>query len=158
MQSYPHRYSVVAGRRAHSGDSGDHLQLVSRGLTPLAIAAPAEFDGPGDRWSPETMLVGSIAGCFILTFEKIASAAKVVWTAVTCEVDGRLERVDNVTQFTRFDVHVRLVVPAVTERSLAQRALERAERQCLISNSLRATFDLRVDIDVAAVPERVVAV
>lgn len=152
MKNYPQHYGVVAG-----GRPGEELVLRSRDLPSLAIAAPAEFDGPGDRWSPETMLVGSIAGCFILTFAAVARAAKVVWTAVTCEVDGRLERLDNVTQFTRFDLHVRLVVPEMTDRTLAQRALERAERQCLVSNSLRAKFDLRVDIDVEPVPEPVVA-
>ena len=152
MKNYPHRYSVVAGARPH-----EDFELVSPDLPPLAVAAPAEFDGPGDQWSPETMLVGSIAGCFVLTFGATASAAKVVWTAVTCRVEGRLERIDNVTQFTRFDLHVRLVVPETTDRSLAQRALERAERQCLISNSLRAKFDLRADIDVEPVPEPVVA-
>ena len=144
MKNYPHRYSVVAG-----GQPGKDFELISRDLPPLAIAAPAEFDGPGDRWSPETMLVGSIAACFILTFGAIARASNVVWTAVRCEVDGRLERIDTLTQFTRFDLHVRLVVPAATDQAQARRALERAERQCLISNSLRATFDLRVDIDVA---------
>lgn len=152
MKNYPYRYSVVAGARPDEG-----LQLISAEVPPLAVAAPAEFDGPGDQWSPETMLVGAIAGCFVLTFRAIASAAKVVWTAVTCEVDGRLERLGNVTQFTRFDLHVHLVVPATTDRSQAQRALERAERQCLISNSLRASFDLRVDIDVEPVPEPVAA-
>jgi organic hydroperoxide reductase OsmC/OhrA len=151
MKNYPHCYRVVAG-----GRPGENLELISRDLPPLAIAAPAEFDGPGDRWSPETMLVGSIAACFILTFTAIARASNVVWTAVTCEVDGRLERVDNVTQFTRFDLHVRLVVPAAADQPQARRALERAERQCLISNSLRATFDLRADIDVAR-PEPVAA-
>lgn len=148
MKNYPHRYSVVAA--AHPGDD---FELIARGLPPLTTAAPAEFDGPGDRWSPETMLVGAVTGCFILTFRAIARASKIVWNSVTCEVDGRLERVDNVTQFTRFELHVRLLIPATTDSPQARRALERAERQCLISNSLRATFDLRVDIEAVPVPE-----
>jgi len=152
MKNYPHRYSVVAG--AHPGDD---FELIARGLPPLVTAAPAEFDGPGDRWSPETLIVGAVAGCFILTFRAIARASKIAWTAVTCEVDGRLERVDNVTQFTRFELRVRLLGPATADTAQARRALERAERQCLISNSLRATFDLRVDIDVAPASEPVAA-
>jgi organic hydroperoxide reductase OsmC/OhrA len=144
MTNFPHRYSVVAGARP-----GGDFDLVSRGLPLLATAAPAEFDGPGDRWSPETLLVGAVAGCFILTFRAIARAAKLNWNGVSCDVDGRLERVDGVTQFTRFDLHVRLSIPATTSSEQARRALERAERQCLISNSLRSTCQLHVDIDVA---------
>jgi organic hydroperoxide reductase OsmC/OhrA len=148
MKNFPHRYSVVAG--AHPGDD---FELISRGLPPLITAAPAEFDGAGDRWSPETLLVGAVTACFILTFRAIARASKIDWMAVTCETAGRLERVDNVTQFTRFELHVRLSIPATTDSLRARHALERAERQCLVSNSLRATFDLRIDIDVAPSPE-----
>ena len=151
MKNFPHQYSVVAG--AHPGED---FELISRGLPPLKTAAPAEFDGPGDRWSPETMLTGAIAGCFILTFRAIARASKIAWNTVTCEVDGRLDRLDNVTQFTRFDLRVRLLVPATTDTAQAHRALERAERQCLISNSLRATFDLRIDVDIVPTAEPIV--
>jgi organic hydroperoxide reductase OsmC/OhrA len=148
MKSFPHRYSVVAGAQPD-----DDFELISRGLPPLTTAAPSEFDGPGDRWSPETLLVGAVAGCFILTFRAIARASKIAWTAVTCEVDGRLERVDNATQFTRFELRVRLLVPATTDPAQAHHALERAERQCLISNSLRGKFDLRIVVDVAPAKE-----
>ena len=143
MKNFPHRYQVLATERPT-----DDFELIADGLPPLVAAPPAEFDGPGDQWSPETMLVGALTACFILTFRTIARALRVAWTAVTCEVDGRLERVDKVTQFTRFDVHVRLRVPATTDVAQARRAVERSERQCLISNSLRAAFDMRIDIDV----------
>ena len=42
-------------------------------------SAPVEFDGPGDRWSPETLLIAAIADCFILTFRAIACATRMDW-------------------------------------------------------------------------------
>ena len=56
MQSFPHLYSVSA----RAGSAGE-VDLASPGLPALASAAPAEFGGPGDRWSPETL---SAPGCF----------------------------------------------------------------------------------------------
>ena len=67
MKPYPHHYQVAAS----AGVEGEVL-LASAGLEPINTAPPVEFDGPGNRWSPETLLVGAIADCFILTFRAVA--------------------------------------------------------------------------------------
>lgn len=100
------------------------------------VDAPAEFDGPGDQWSPETLLTGAVANCFVLTFRAIAAASKLEWNAVRCDVESTLERVDNVTRFSRFDLKVRLTVPPGTDKERAQRIVEKAERGCMVTNSL----------------------
>ena len=143
MQNLPHQYDVVA-----SGRSSDAIELASDSLPPLFAAPPIEFGGPGDQWSPETLLVGAVAGCFVLTFRAVARASQVSWTSLRCDVSGTLERVDNATQFTRFDVRARLSIPAATNGLQARRALEKAERSCLISNSLKAAIHLTIDVKV----------
>jgi organic hydroperoxide reductase OsmC/OhrA len=102
MQAYPHRYRVTGSGRV----TGD-VELTAERLTPLRSASPAEFDGPGNRWSPETLLVGAVADCFILTFRAIARASKLPWISLDCEVSGTLDCVERVTQFTRFDMRAR---------------------------------------------------
>ena len=92
MQALPHRYRVKGAGRI----TGD-VELTAERLTVLQSAPPAEFDGPGDRWSPETLLVGAVADCFILTFRAIAAASRLSWTSLDCEVTGTLDRVDRVT-------------------------------------------------------------
>ena len=93
MQGFPHQYVVSA-----STEQEANIQHASQGLPALETAPPVEFGGPGDRWSPETLLVASVADCFILTFRAIARASKFDWTSIECTVDGTLERVDKVTQ------------------------------------------------------------
>ncbi len=147
MQNFPHHYTVTA-----SGDADRGVTLESVRLPALPTAPPAEFGGPGDRWSPETLLVAAVADCFVLTFSVVARAFKVNWTGVTCEVRGTLDRVDHVTQFTEFAIQARLAVAAGTDEGLAHRALEKAERACLITNSLKA--EIRFQAEVSA-PELV---
>jgi organic hydroperoxide reductase OsmC/OhrA len=113
----------------------------------LRSASPAEFDGPGDRWSPETFLVGAVADCLLLTFQPIAAASKLSWISLDCDVIGTLDRVDRVTQFTRFDVTAQLVVPFGEDADRARHVLEKAERNCLISNSLKGS--IRMDATVS---------
>ena len=62
MHPYPHVYTV----RATADPEGD-VPVDSAGLPTLTTAPPAEFDGPGDRWSPETLLVAAVADCFLLS-------------------------------------------------------------------------------------------
>jgi len=143
MQALPHRYRVKGTGRI----TGD-VELTAERLTMLRSASPAEFGGPGDRWSPETFLVGAVADCFILTFRAVANASKVSWTSLDCDVTGTLDRVDRVTQFTGFDVTARLVVPAGADADVARHALEKAERNCLISNSLKASMVLAATVEI----------
>jgi organic hydroperoxide reductase OsmC/OhrA len=132
MQPYPHIYTAAAGARPQ-GTVG----LTSPGLPEIATASPPEFDGPGGVWSPETLLCASIADCFVLSFRAIARASKVEWSELACRVEGVLERVEGVAQFTRYTTFASLKVPSEAAGEKARRLLEKAEHVCLISNSLR---------------------
>lgn len=142
MHPYPHRYTVAA----HCATSGS-VTLRSPGLADLPSAPPAEFDGPGDQWSPETLLCAAVADCFNLSFRAVAIASKFGWESLECEVVGTLDRVERVSQFTRFDLHATLRVPAGTDPARAQQLLEKAKQVCLISNSLKGEFHLETRID-----------
>lgn len=145
MQALPHRYRVTGAGRL----TGD-VELASERLTTLQSASPAEFGGPGDRWSPETLLVGAVADCFILTFRAIATASTLSWLSLDCDVTGTLDRVENVTRFTHFDLTARLVVPEGVDAGRARRLLEKAERNCLVSRSLTAPVALDLKVEIAA--------
>lgn len=143
MHDFPHYYGVVA-----TGEAKGDVTLESPGLPTLPSASPAEFGGPGDRWSPETFLVAAVADCFVLTFRAVARASKLSWTDLRCEAAGVLDRVDGVAQFTSFEIRAALDVPPGTSAEQARRALEKAEHNCLIARSLKAAVQLRTEIRV----------
>lgn len=143
MQEFPHHYPVAASA-APSGT----VSLNSAGLPDLVSAPPAEFGGPGDQWSPEHLLVSSVADCFILTFRAVASGSRFEWTHLEAYAEGVLDRVDRVTLFTGFTVTAKLTLPAGGDVEKAQRLLEKAEGACLITNSLSAETHLQTEINV----------
>lgn len=144
MQDFPHHYRVAA-----QGVAEGIINLSSPGIPDLESAAPAEFGGPGDQWSPETLLSAAVAGCFILSFRAIARASKFDWISLNCDVDAMLEKVDKVTQFTGFRETVVLEVPPGTDEGKAMRLLEMAERVCLVTNSLTGKTHLDATVKVA---------
>jgi organic hydroperoxide reductase OsmC/OhrA len=137
MHPYPHLYAV----QATAMPEGD-VPVGAPGLPTLQTAPPAEFDGPGDRWSPETLLCAAVADCFLLSFRAVARASRLDWTDLECRVEGKLDRVEGRSFFTALTVHASLKVPAGTDQERATRLLEKAEHVCLISNSLVAERQL----------------
>ena len=142
MQAYPHHYVVAAEAAPDS-----NVQVTSEGVVAIESAPPAEFDGPGDQWSPEDLLVASVADCLILTFRGIARANKLDWDSLTCETTGVLDKVDRVTRFTEFRTRATLRVPAGTDTAKCERLLDRAEQACLITSSLIAENQLEATVE-----------
>src|SRR5215471_1858642 len=142
MQTLPHHYSVTV-----VGSHGEDVELRGDRLPALHTATPAEFDGPGDRWSPETLLVGALGDCLALTFRGVARKSGLAWTSFDCDVTGTLDRVDGTTRFTSFEIRARLEVPDGTDPDRARRVLEKAERNCLISTSLSGAVHLTLSVN-----------
>jgi peroxiredoxin-like protein len=144
MQNLPHRYQVSA-----NAETEGNVVLKADDLPQLISAPPAQFGGPGNQWSPEHLLVASVADCFILTFRAVAQASKLVWSNLEASAEGVLERADRVTRFTTITVSATLTVPADTNIDKARQLLEKAEAACLITNSLSGETHLETEIIVA---------
>lgn len=145
MHEFPHHYKVRA-----SGGPEAEVSVSADGLDSISSAPPAEFGGPGNRWSPETLLAAAVVGCLILTFRAVARASRFSWTSLECEVDARLDREDRATRFTEFRLHARLEVPPDTDEEKARRLVEKAENTCLVTNSLSSRTHLDVEVVVGS--------
>jgi peroxiredoxin-like protein len=113
-----------------------HATLSSAGVPDLDTAPPLEFDGPGDAWSPEQLLLGAVEACFVLTFRAIARASKIEFTSLAVEAEGIVDVENGRTRFTEIVLRPRVTLPAGEDLVRVRRALERAERGCLVSASL----------------------
>ena len=145
MEALPHHYRVTA-----IADPDENVVLKSDDMPQLISAPPAEFGGPGNHWSPEHLLVASVADCFILTFRAIAHASKLAWDDIDVRAEGVLDRVDKVTRFTAFTVRATLTIPADVDAAKAERLLEKAEAACLITNSMNTETTLETAIITAS--------
>ena len=137
MLNLPHHYSIKVNG-APTGDliaSADHLPY-------LEICPPLEFGGPGDKWSPEDLLMAAVANCLVLSFRMIAATSKLEWKSIECTSEGELNQVDGKILFTKILSKVRLVILSENDRAKAEKLLYKAEKACLISNSLSAELAL----------------
>ncbi len=142
MQAFPHNYNVTI-----RGETSGLLQVSAKGLPDLIAAAPLEFDGPGDQWSPETLLLSSASACFVLSFRAVAQASKFEWSAINCRTEGKLDRIDRVTRFTHLTHHVNLTVKPGVDADKARKLLSKTESVCLVSNSMNVVLQTEVEIE-----------
>jgi organic hydroperoxide reductase OsmC/OhrA len=139
---FPLQLRWLAGRRT----------IVSvRGKDDLEVATPPEFkNGVTGVWSPEDLLVGSIASCFAVTLLAIADRRKVPVRGLDVRASGHVERRDDgQLGFTEAVLHI---VFDTEPDCLAEAAsvAEAAEHGCLVSTSLG--FPVRVELDLRTAP------
>lgn len=144
MHPFPHHYHV----QSKASGSGP-VVVTTQDAPALETQAPPEFDGPPGYWSPETMLVGSVANCYILSFRAVARASKLEWSDLAVEVEGVLDRVEGVSRFVRYVVKAQLTIPSADRQTLAATVMEKAKRTCLVTNSLNGECELVPSITVA---------
>jgi peroxiredoxin-like protein len=141
MTPLPHHYDV-----ALAGGPAGYATLSADGLPELSMAAPRDYDGPGDAWSPEHLLVAAVQACFLLTFRAVARAAQLPFVRLDATATGTVDRAGGVTRFTGIVIRPRLVVPPGTDRQRAVLALEKAETRCLVSASLNTSIRIEAEV------------
>jgi organic hydroperoxide reductase OsmC/OhrA len=119
------------------------------GLPDLTVATPPEFPGghPG-IWSPEHLFVASAEVCIMTTFLAIAENSKLEFKEYSSTAEGVLEKTDSGYMFTEITVAPRVVIADESARDRAMRILEKSEKACLISKSMKATVHLKPEVTV----------
>ncbi len=141
MQAFPHYYHVHS--RATPVAS---VTTSGEGKPDLAVAPPREFDGPGDVWSPEELLLASLADCFILSFRAIAQASKLEWQELQCEATAQLDKVGSAVEFTAFELNGVLTLASDADEQRAERLLQKAKDSCFVSRALTVAPVLSCEI------------
>ncbi len=141
MKPYPHRYDV----QLKGGPTG-HAQLLSVGRPSLPTAPPREFDGPGDAWSPEHLLLASVEACFLFTFRAVARASHVEFVDLNAHAEGTVDHQGGVTRFTEIVLRPRITVKRGEDREKLAHLIAKTEKACLVSASL--VTPVRIDAEI----------
>lgn len=104
----------------------------------VEVATPPQFNGGVEGvWSPEHLLVASLSSCFMTTFTAIAENSKLNLNDLQVNAAGRLDKLDGKFMMTEIALKPELFIEEEKQTDKAYRILEKAEKGCLISNSLK---------------------
>ena len=117
-------------------------------LPDLEVDAPPEFKGHEGVWTPEHLFVAAVNSCFMTTFLAIAENSKLEFVSFSADAKGKLAKLEG-QGFIMTEVVLRpkLLVSHARDLERAGRILEKAEKNCLISNSIKTETRLEPKVD-----------
>lgn len=113
----------------------------------IAVATPPEFPkGIAGIWSPEHLFTASVSSCLMTTFLAIAENSKLAFSDFSCRSKGKLEQVDGQWMMSEVILEPTVTIDHEADRDKALRILEKSERACLISNSIKSKIRMQPEV------------
>lgn len=121
----------------------------------LEVATPPEFPkGIEGVWSPEHLFTAAVSSCFMTTFLAIAENSDLDYKSLYCPAKGILSREEGKFVMSQIILEPVLTINNEDDREKALKVLIKAERACLISNSITSEVVLKP----AVIVEEIIAV
>ena len=119
-------------------------------LPSLEVDAPPEFKGHEGVWTPEHLFVAAVNSCFLTTFLAIAENSKLEFVSFSAGAKGKIEKLEGQGFImTEVVLHPKLLISHAGDADRARRILQKAEKNCLISNSIKAETRLEPEVSFA---------
>lgn len=147
----PHQYNVTitwsADRKGIMCSPELNGAILQGGC--LEVATPPQFPkGMPGIWSPEHLYTAAISSCLMTTFLAIAENSKLDFVSFKCASSGKLEQVDGKFRMTEVVLDPVVEITDPEQREKALRVLQKAEANCLISNSVTAKVSMNPVVEI----------
>jgi organic hydroperoxide reductase OsmC/OhrA len=118
----------------------------------IEVATPPEFPkGMPGIWSPEHLFTAAVSSCLMTTFLAIADNSKLDFVSFRCKSYGKLEQVEGKFMMTEVRLVPTVVVRDAKDIERGLKVLQKAESNCLISNSIKAKVTMEPIVEAETV-------
>ncbi|HZQ95732.1 MAG TPA: OsmC family protein [Candidatus Sulfotelmatobacter sp.] len=119
----------------------------------IHFSEAAELGGLQGRWTPEQLLLCSLAGCFTTTFNNVARAAKFDYIDLEVEIEGSVHRSRAAgCNFNEILIRPRLTVASEQQREAGLALLRRTKSLCMISRAITVPQTLEPAVETVKTP------
>jgi len=119
----------------------------------IHFSEAAELGGLQGRWTPEQLLLCSLAGCFTTTFHDVARSAKFEYTDLEVEIEGIVRRTRATgCNFNEILIRPRLKVHSEDQIEAGLTLLRRTKSVCMISRAITVPQTLEPTVECVKVP------
>jgi len=119
----------------------------------IHFSEAAELGGLQGRWTPEQLLLCSLAGCFTTTFHEVARGAKFEFLDLEVEIEGCVRRSRTAgSSFNEILIRPRLKVQSEDQCEIGLQLLRRAKSVCVISRAITVPQTLEPVVESVKLP------
>ncbi len=119
--------------------------LVDKECTPLEMAIPPEFEGPGGTYSPEDLYALSLMNCYLATFKYIAQKSKLNFESIHGEALLYVDKGDSLAPWME-KIEINIILNGVTQKERAIALMEKTKSHCMILNSVKTAINYNFQV------------
>lgn len=109
----------------------------------IECATPPEFPhGVPGIWSPEHLFTAAVSSCLMTTFLSVADHSNLKIEKFTCKATGTLAKQDGKWMMTEVHLFPELTLSPGEKEERGLKVLEKAEKACLISHSVKSEIKM----------------
>ncbi|MGE4453857.1 MAG: OsmC family protein [Sphaerochaeta sp.] len=124
--------------------------LSSAHLPTIEVATPANFPGGHEGiWSPEHLYTAAAEICLMTTFLSLAEKTKLSFKSYKSEASGTMEKTEKGFLITYIHIKPTVVITDEQQKEKTLTMLEKAEKYCLISNSMKTEVTIEPEVVVS---------
>ncbi|WP_026951428.1 OsmC family protein [Algoriphagus mannitolivorans] len=111
--------------------------------TLIECATPPEFPhGIPGIWSPEHLFTAAVSSCLMTTFLSVADHSNLKFEKFTCRATGTLAKKEGKWMMTEVHLFPELTLSPGEKEERGLKVLEKAEKACLISQSIQSEIKM----------------
>jgi len=118
----------------------------SDGKPGIGISTPPEFGGPEGFWTPEDLLTSSVASCVLTSTLFFAEKGGIGLRSYKSKSTGTMEKTPAGLAITGVKIEVSIELEDAGQEAEIRKAVERAEKTCPISNSLKCPVEVALSV------------
>lgn len=122
------------------------MKLHTQNGMEIDFSKPPQYRGLHGTLTPEDAFIGSIIMCIAATFDTYASKMHLKILDFDSEGRGVVDKVDGKWRFSKIDVKVKITIPRATNVKAIQKAIQKAQDNCLVSASISSPIAYDVQI------------
>jgi organic hydroperoxide reductase OsmC/OhrA len=116
------------------------------GKPSVKVGPPPQFGGGMDDWSPEDLLLASLASCLLSTFFTYTEKKKLEILSYDGVAEGQLKKGPKGFEWDQLGIEVKVDVDPKNE-DLVRDLLSKAKQNCIIANSLKVPVELHAIVN-----------
>ena len=111
-------------------------ELTDKECTPLVMAIPPEFEGPGGTYSPEDLYALSLMNCYLATFKYIAEKSKLAYKEIYGSAKLYVDKGEEKSPWMEA-VEIKMKLTGCENKERALGLMEKTKGHCMIINSVK---------------------
>ena len=106
----------------------------------IPVGIDAQYGGSAENRTPEHLFTAAILNCFLASFQIIAGTRGLVYDAIEARADAKVEKSDGTLWVS--ECRIDATIHGCADRAQAGELLDRAERACIIKNSVKTSVTI----------------